>query len=160
MKCRVLEPHVQHALVLFPQSGYCANRMVAVLSLAGYSTASPSAVTEPVLAESCWSDKIQIIRDFLLDKLPSYMIPDIWIFLEQIPRNSSSKLDRKKVNNFVQEITRDFYDKMILRMEGEDAEERPGNETEIVLKDIWCKVLNISESEIRWNTSFFYLGMQ
>ncbi len=37
------------------------------------------------------------LRKFLLEKLPSYMIPSHWVFLEKMPMTSSGKLDRKSL---------------------------------------------------------------
>ncbi|TEA18778.1 Nonribosomal peptide synthetase 8 [Colletotrichum sidae] len=155
----VLESTVQHCLAVVPDAGPCAKQLVILVVLADYG--SPSTLSTPsasidVLHVS-WAEHISRMREFLLDRIPPYMTPEVWILLESVPRNSSGKLDRKRVARYLESLTQDEYAKLASLMEEESAA-RPGSETELLLREIWCEVLNVSEEEIGWTTSFYYLG--
>nr|XP_036574363.1 Nonribosomal peptide synthetase 8-like protein 3 [Colletotrichum truncatum]KAF6780782.1 Nonribosomal peptide synthetase 8-like protein 3 [Colletotrichum truncatum] len=157
----ILEPGVRNCLVLVPKSGPCGGRLVALVTLASSSSHSEAAVSTlsaPVeFLESTWLKQIGCMRDFLLDRVPHYMTPEIWIIAKSIARNSSSKLERKEVTNYLETMTESQYANLLSRME-EKSVDRPGNETELLLQSIWSEVLNVPKDQINWNSSFYYLG--
>ncbi|MGB0521648.1 MAG: amino acid adenylation domain-containing protein [Flammeovirgaceae bacterium] len=81
---------------------------------------------------------------YLSNKLPSYMIPALFVTLEQLPRTPNGKIDKKALPdpNF-NELTKENY-------------EAPRNETEETLADIWHKLLAIEKVGI-WD-DFFQIG--
>lgn len=160
----VLDSHVQHALMMAPKSGPCANRLVAVVSPTSQASHADSAakLTAPPhcdlnLVDGSWSGLISVMRNFLDERLPAYMVPELWLVLKKIPRNSSAKLDRKRVANYLEHLGSDGYTSLVDRME-EQSSERPGTTTEIQIRDLWAEVLNIPADEIQWTSSFFSLG--
>ncbi|NEN98413.1 MAG: AMP-binding protein [Moorea sp. SIO3I7] len=84
------------------------------------------------------------LQNFLIDKLPQYMIPSTFILWESLPHNSSGKIDRKALPepDFKANIQEQFI--------------APRNETEIKLTQIWQEVLGIKKVGI--NHNFFELG--
>lgn len=160
----VLEPYVQHALTIAPKSWPCANRLVAVVSPKSQASqanstarvsASPSCELD--LFNGSWCGLISGMRNSLEEKLPAYMVPELWLVLKKIPKNSSAKLDRKRVANYLEHLNSDEYMSLVNRM-AEQSLERPGNSTEIKIRDLWAEVLNIPTDEIQWTSSFFSLG--
>lgn len=160
----VLEPQVQHALIMAPKFGPCAKRLVAVVSPKPLASTADSNLKVSVspsyeldFVDGSWCDLISGMRDFLDERLPGYMVPELWLVLKEIPRNSSAKLDRKMVAYYLEHMNSDEYISLVSRME-EQSLQRPGTATEIKIRDIWAEVLNIPAGEIQWNTSFFSLG--
>ncbi|OHF03962.1 peptide synthetase [Colletotrichum orchidophilum] len=155
----VLEPRVRQCVALVPKSGPCAKRLVAVVTLNDPFSAPPisMSVSRIEILDAPWLKHIDCMRGFLLDKLPPYMNPELWIILMAMPRNSSGKLDRKRVTKYLENLTPDEFASLLPRMD-DDSPERPGTELEIRLRSIWSEVLNICEDEICWNTSFYHLG--
>ncbi|TQN65613.1 Nonribosomal peptide synthase atnA [Colletotrichum shisoi] len=156
-----LDPRVQHCLALVPASGPCATRLTAVIMLDGQvapasSDMSTSGSTIELLSTP-WLEHISCMRDHLLDRLPPYMSPELWIILKFMPRNSSGKLDRKTVASYLESQTPEEFADILPRME-EETWDRPGSEAELGMRRIWREVLNIPEEEIGWNSSFYYLG--
>ncbi|CCF42257.1 peptide synthetase [Colletotrichum higginsianum] len=156
-----LDPRVQHCLALVPGSGPCATRLTAVITLNGQfadtsSEMSTSGSTIELLSTP-WLEHISCMRDYLLDRLPPYMNPELWIILTFMPRNSSGKLDRKTVTSYLENLTPEEFAEILPRME-EETWDRPGSEAELGMRQIWSEVLNIPEEEIGWNSSFYYLG--
>lgn len=160
----VLDPHVQHALMMAPKSGPCANRLVAVVSPTSQASHTDSAakLSAPPhcdldLVDGSWSGLISGMRNFLDDRIPAYMVPELWLVLKKMPKNSSAKLDRKRVANYLEHLDSDGYTSLVDRME-EQSLERPGTTTETKIRDLWAEVLNIPADEIQWTSSFFSLG--
>ncbi|MDU1412334.1 MAG: amino acid adenylation domain-containing protein [Clostridium sp.] len=94
------------------------------------------------------SDKKLFVEDLRLElkqRVPSYMIPDQFISIEKMPLTINGKLDRRNLPRV--EVKEE--DKCI---------ELPQTETEIILKDIWCKVLKMKKIGV--NENFFDLGGQ
>jgi amino acid adenylation domain-containing protein len=85
------------------------------------------------------------LRSFLQNKLPDYMVPSAFVFLDSLPLSPSGKLDRKALP------APDHS-----RSELEDAFVAPRNPVEAILANIWAEVLNVEKVGIRDN--FFNLG--
>ncbi|MCW3467115.1 non-ribosomal peptide synthetase [Chitinophaga nivalis] len=84
------------------------------------------------------------IRHYLKDKLPEYMVPTLWVILEEMPLTPNGKIDRKALPEpAVAELIDVAY-------------VAPRNEAEQVLADIWQTLLRIERVGI--NDNFFGLG--
>ena len=83
--------------------------------------------------------------NFLKTKLPSYMIPSAFIYLESLPLTPNGKLDRKLLGK-----TDD------LRSQPEVDYVGPRNETEEIIADVWKQVLGLRDVHVEKN--FFELG--
>lgn len=160
----LLDTQVQNALALTPKSGPCANKLVAVVLPTSLAPSGDKAAKKPgpqppalSLVDGSWCTLISSTRTFLEERLPVYMVPELWLVLREIPRNSSAKLDRKEVTRYLEHLSLDEYGSMISRME-EQVMERSGTADEVKLRDLWAEVLNIPTDEIQWNSSFFSLG--
>jgi len=87
----------------------------------------------------------QILREFLKQTLPDYMIPSAFVYLDSFPLTPSGKIDRKALPKPQREH---YVIKEIVH---------PKTETEQNLIRIWQEVLNVSE-EISIYDNFFELG--
>jgi amino acid adenylation domain-containing protein len=85
------------------------------------------------------------LRSFLASKLPEFMLPAIFVFLDEIPLTTSGKVDRKALP------APDG-----LRPELEKIYVAPTNPIEEALADIWSQILRIDQVGIYDN--FFELG--
>ena len=84
------------------------------------------------------------LRSFLQAKLPVYMIPSAFVILSEFPLNPSGKIDIKKLPKPDQ---RSIVESPYLA---------PGNQTEVILVNIWQQLLRISKIGV--NDNFFDLG--
>ena len=82
-------------------------------------------------------------RNILITKLPHYMIPSQFIFLDEFPLNSSGKIDRKSLLTLANNNAISNY-------------LAPRNELEEKLVQIWSEVLKIDKIGI--NDNFFNIG--
>ncbi|MCX7124078.1 MAG: non-ribosomal peptide synthetase, partial [Gammaproteobacteria bacterium] len=79
------------------------------------------------------------------DLLPNYMIPQMFVFLDSIPLSANGKLDRKQLPSLAEEMF--SLDK-----------EKPRNDADLELLNIFSLVLGIPIEEIGINDDFFILG--
>ncbi|CAK4686491.1 unnamed protein product [Aphanomyces euteiches] len=82
------------------------------------------------------------LRQTVANILPSYMVPDVWIGLEDLPQNVNGKIDRKTL------------EAMEINLEIDALE----TEAEKQMAEIWAEVLNVPMTQIGRNTSFTSLG--
>ncbi|MCR8842232.1 amino acid adenylation domain-containing protein [Paenibacillus sp. SC116] len=85
------------------------------------------------------------VRDFALQRMPDYMIPTYYAFLEQLPLTTNGKVDRAKLP---------APEKQACMASGNFA--APANETEQKLATLWKDLLGLIEVSVEDN--FFELG--
>lgn len=85
-----------------------------------------------------------VLKEFLSDKLPEYMIPAFFTKLEQIPVNKNGKVDYKALKAIT--VTQD------------DPVEKPANELEEKIAQLCAEVIDIEYAKIDMGSSFFGLG--
>nr|WP_262493035.1 non-ribosomal peptide synthetase [Myroides guanonis] len=86
----------------------------------------------------------EILQNHLKRSLPEYMVPQLWVTLEEMPLTSNGKLDKKSLPD---------PDNSELSSEEYVA---PRNETEAQLAEIWQNLLGLEQVGIHDN--FFELG--
>ncbi|RAL06662.1 putative nonribosomal peptide synthase [Aspergillus homomorphus CBS 101889] len=153
-------PAVRQSSVLLPNQGPLKNRLVAVLTLEG--TEEQIAQPEPLrpLSEE-WKQysnlQISSIRQALRENLPSYMVPTVFVAVEQMPRQTSGKTDIKQVKKWVDELDEEIVEQ-ILELETTAGSAIPANETEGAIQAVISKVLDIPTEKIVLNRSFISFG--
>lgn len=86
------------------------------------------------------------LRAHVTNKLPSYMEPAFFIKIEEIPRLSSGKINRKALPDPAK-----FFTKRTKHI-------APSTKVEKQLAAIWAQILKIEESKIGIHDSFFEIG--
>ena len=84
------------------------------------------------------------LRSFLKQKLPDYMVPAVFMFLEALPLNTHGKVDRRALPE---------PDASLINTENYIM---PSTETEKIIAGVWQKVLQLDRVGI--NDNFFELG--
>ncbi|MEH2261607.1 amino acid adenylation domain-containing protein [Nostoc sp.] len=87
---------------------------------------------------------VSVLRRFLKEKLPEYMVPSAIVILEALPLTPSGKLDRRALP------TPDLHSQLL------DKYVAPRNPIEEILSLIWAQVLKVEQVGIYDN--FFELG--
>jgi acyl carrier protein len=85
------------------------------------------------------------IRALLKRNLPDYMVPSLFISLNELPQTPNGKVDRKALPRPAGSAD-----------ELEEVYTAPRTTTETILAQIWCEVLNIPRAGV--NDNFFDLG--
>ncbi|KAJ5882099.1 nonribosomal peptide synthase [Penicillium soppii] len=100
-------------------------------------------------------DRINATREALSLQLPRYMIPDLFLRLRDIPLTVSGKLDRRRLCNYANRLTRH----QLLGKDHEDGSRRaPATEMETILLSLFAHSLKSSVEKIGVDDNFFHLG--
>lgn len=150
-------PMIKHCITFFCKSGSAKGKIVAVISLQGRSSSS----TEPLklLEQSERNSAVAEVREILLKRLPTYMIPSVWLCAESLPLLPSGKLNRKEIVSWATNQTDDLQSQ-----DGESSNDEPTPATQVEetvedrLISIWSRVLATSRSKISLEDGFLALG--
>ncbi|OHY35864.1 non-ribosomal peptide synthetase [Cylindrospermopsis raciborskii CS-508] len=120
------------------------NVLNAVVVISGDSSATNSLIAYCLSTEKQFTSS-GVLRDFLKEKLPDYMIPNSFIVLDHLPMTPNGKIDRKLLAGL--NINRNF-----------DAHQHVSPRTllEYKLVEIWEEILQVSPISVTEN--FFDLG--
>ncbi|MBN3990706.1 MAG: amino acid adenylation domain-containing protein [Nostoc sp. NMS2] len=88
--------------------------------------------------------KVSVVRSFLKEKLPEYMVPSAIVILEALPLTPNGKLDRRALP--IPDLHSQLSDKYVA----------PRSPIEEILSIIWAQVLKVEQVGIHDN--FFELG--
>jgi len=130
-------PMVKEALVVLQEDAAQGKRLVAYIVLRSSQGEADSSAVETV--------SVSELRGFLKEKLPEYMIPSYYMFIESLPKTPNGKIDRKALpqpDNTRPELETRF--------------EMPQNDLERLMSDIWKDKLKLDRIGI--NDNFFDLG--
>ncbi|KAL4950600.1 hypothetical protein BDW69DRAFT_187197 [Aspergillus filifer] len=149
-------PIVKHCLAFFCKSGSAQGKVVAVVSLQGESS---HAVPLKLMRQSKSAPAVTEIRQQLMKRLPTYMIPAVWLCVEALPLLPSGKLNRKETITWATNQT----DELPTQTAGtETGEGRHGTRSEYTVEErlasIWGRVLAIPRYKISFEESFLALG--
>ncbi len=98
-----------------------------------------------VVAEAGSAPGVSELRGFVREKLPDYMMPSAFVFLDALPLTPHGKIDRRRLPAPAPS-----------RHEAESSFVAPRNEVERRLAEIWTEVLGVERVGVEDN--FFMLG--
>ncbi|HKG79175.1 MAG TPA: amino acid adenylation domain-containing protein, partial [Pyrinomonadaceae bacterium] len=98
-----------------------------------------------IVAEQDPPPKITQLREYLAEKLPEYMIPAAWVYLDQLPLTGNNKVDRRALPA-----------PDMARPDLEDAFTAPRTPVEEMIAGIWSELLGLDRVGVYDN--FFELG--
>lgn len=98
-----------------------------------------------VVARDRHSVRAGELRSFLVDRLPEYMVPSSFVFLDQLPLTLSGKVNRRALPAPIG-----------ARLESDHTYQTPDNPVEGIVSAIWAKLLGLER--VRREDNFFQLG--
>ena len=90
----------------------------------------------------------------LIESLPGFMVPSIYIRLNTMPLSVTGKADRGKLRQMGEIIS----PKRLLELQGDNIKTKPQNATETLLRDLWAAVLGLKAEDISTTDKFIRLG--
>lgn len=145
--------------VLLPKSGPCKNSLTAILSPANATSSSNDlnfidnrAIKDTLIAQ------VSDVADKLPERMPRYMVPRTWFAVDKLPFNSSGKIDKKKMQLWLEGLYEDEVLAQKLQPNHESADVLASTEMESILQQALSRVLNLSAESISFNRSFMALG--
>lgn len=111
-----LPAEVSQSVVSFPKTGLYSQKLVGVLQLTSTAGSDLSCVPKAEFQRSGF--QISALAHSLSETLPVHMIPVIWIVVRKIPSSSSTKIDRKVVDQWLAKLPSDFEPTLGITREG------------------------------------------
>lgn len=154
------DEEVSKAMAIVPTAGLCKKHLVTVVSLKQFERTKKTtafAVVGGNLKKEVGS-QISRLREKLESKLPKYMVPTIWIVVEDLPLNASGKLDRRRVSQWIKELDEETYRGVVEVAQGDKVKTQPSNKMETMIRKLWSKVLIVAEKTIGMDDNFLQVG--
>ncbi|KAI0881677.1 non-ribosomal peptide synthetase module [Annulohypoxylon maeteangense] len=146
---------VSASVAVLPAAGPCARQLVAIVSCKSSEVSYHSSSSITISKNNSQLEKI---KQHLFLVLPSYMIPTVWICLEEMPQLISGKIDRKAIKQWIQSMPHSTYNDL---MGNDPIEENieigPGSLAD-KLRELWSETLDIPKEALGMNTLFFASG--
>lgn len=151
-----IHARTQHSVTMLPKTGPCKGRIVAALSMADRTKTSAANSCE-LLREKSGASYLDEIKDFVSGQLPIYMVPSIWVILENVPMLVSGKLDRKQVERYVENMSENDY--QYVTADGDtSSDSAPITPTVQQLREVWAAVFNLPQDQVDPSKSFMSMG--
>ncbi|KAK9759863.1 hypothetical protein K7432_016670 [Basidiobolus ranarum] len=99
---------------------------------------------------------VKEVRSLIRKKLPSYMIPTIWVPLNRMPFTTSEKIDRKSLASLYATLSKE--DLLLHNISDDAGHVRARTEVEKSWVKLWSSVLKIPAAAIGVHDSFVNLG--
>ena len=153
-----LEPSVKHTLVVLPKGGHCKERLVAIVSLATTAANQTSLLLFDAPEKQSVDAQLEVVRSRISERLPPFMVPNVWIAVTGLPQLTSGKLDRKQITQWITDMGVDLYQRAIASPETAGDLKEPASKIEASLRSIWAHVLNLSVLQVSLDRPFLSLG--
>lgn len=169
-RCELRE--IEHHLCVAPGVGLAATvlatkgpyqgRLVAVVAFQDTLTQSSELTLYTNKSRSWLSQKLAELQEILVERVPAYMVPTIWIPVTSLPINPSGKMNRISIGRWLGSLRSDD-EQFIRSLSSEEALDSSQplvqlSNTEKRLQMIWSRVLNYPSEQISSGTSFFRIG--
>ncbi|KAJ5798484.1 uncharacterized protein N7503_007780 [Penicillium pulvis] len=97
---------------------------------------------------------VAVTRSRLQDKLPAYMLPNIFFPLSQVPISRSGKTERLHLRHALMALSSDELD---LYSQTQTVKVTPSSEMELLLQGLFARVLNVDLAQVGVYDDFFRL---
>ncbi|KAI3323648.1 acetyl-CoA synthetase-like protein [Xylariaceae sp. AK1471] len=112
--------------------------------------------------QSSLANTFESCRETLTDRLPSFMVPSLFITVNKLPQTASNKLDRKWLRKLVSGYT---FEELDLASEqlpkgarDSGIKQPPQTPSEIAVQNLWAKVLGRRPGDLAAEDHFFRVG--
>ncbi|KAJ0416599.1 hypothetical protein BJY00DRAFT_316716 [Aspergillus carlsbadensis] len=148
---------VHSAVVEYPRLGPCAERLVAIIC----AKSSDSEVQQPVelfaQAQALDDESLRPLLDHVSGVLTAAMVPSKWITLPYLPQTTSTKVDRKQVRTWLENMETDVYNQIFHSPLDVRSESALAHDTDDLVA-VWSQVLKLEPRQLHLNQSFIRNG--
>lgn len=151
-----LNGDVAKASVLKPKAGLFEGQITAFLTLASCVIEGPSNC-EVKLLNAYYTSQLPAIRKAVEAKVAPALVPNVWIVLERMPTDESGKINRRKLQTWVQNANEELH-QQILSIDSQELLTMPTTDVERRLQSSVARVMNMEPKSVGMNLSFTKLG--
>lgn len=113
-----------------------------------------------------WSSDLECqlleLRQYLTKSLPTYMVPTLYIPLQDMPETQTNKIDRNALKRIGAALKPDqialYSPSLTDRSVASGVKRGPSTKTEILLQGLWARLMNIEPEHIEAHDNFFAKG--
>lgn len=134
------------------------DRLVAVVSLVNYAADNQPLQLLQDPERAAGHAATELIRSRVSNRLPSCMLPTVWIAVAALPQLASGKLDRKRVMQWLLDMPEGLYHRAISTGEASHSTNGPTTHIEETLRSIWAHVLNLPQEQVALDRSFLSIS--
>lgn len=155
-----IESDIASCIVLLPKTGPCAARLVAAISFnMAYPPLDPVATDGiRLLDPNRISGVLTSLREKLAQRVPVYMVPQIWLPVVALPSTTACKIDRHRVARWVEQLNPDVLNKAFSLSPVKSSFPTATDLVQTVIATAWGHTLDITVDQIPTDRSFFSLG--
>lgn len=99
---------------------------------------------------------IEGLEEKLWDRVPQYMVPGAYIYVDKVPMTTTNKTDRRALRQLGSKYT--LEELAAMQPQGVESRRTPSTEMEKRLQALWSSVLEIEPGSISADSSFFRIG--
>jgi amino acid adenylation domain-containing protein/non-ribosomal peptide synthase protein (TIGR01720 family) len=150
---------VEKAIVIWPRQGQCSSQLIAVVTLKGDDVAIENVPTLTIRRNREAKAVVGSATEWLSERLPSYMVPQVWAVVNSIPLLPSGKLNRKSVIAWVDEMDKELFNQLkLFEFELDDSGETATTPAQQDIRLLCADLLNKTPGEIILSRSFMGHG--
>jgi len=154
-----IEHHVRNALAF--QKGELSVVAALILPKGGdhkiLTAFVSTSVTDDNAGKSALGARVSQATETLQERVPSYMIPGAYVFLQRMPMSATGKTDRKKLHAIGSSMTLEELASLGNTYD-EGGRRAPTSATELRLQAAWACTLQTSAEKLGLDDNFFRIG--
>ncbi|KAI9367631.1 hypothetical protein BJX61DRAFT_547301 [Aspergillus egyptiacus] len=149
---------VVDGVIVYPRRGPSQSQLVGVLTLRDFISSTPSQDIQPTALDQLPHalEKASSVRQHLHSCVPEYMVPNFWISLSSMPHNTSDKIDRRKLTNWLETMDVEYFEAVTQSRSEESA--TPATLEEQLIQSVWADVLHLPVEKMSLNRPFLSVG--
>ncbi|KAI1104793.1 hypothetical protein F4804DRAFT_331908 [Jackrogersella minutella] len=151
-----LHNDISRACVLKPKAGPFEDQLVAFITLASCVVGEPDDC-EAKLQNAYYIAQLPAVRKAVESRVLSSLAPRVWIVLEQMPIDGLGKINRRKLQTWIQNVNEELY-RQILSVDSTGSPKQPTTVIERRIQKIASKILRVEQKNIDMNMPFLRLG--
>ncbi|KAL2814140.1 hypothetical protein BJX63DRAFT_393024 [Aspergillus granulosus] len=151
-------PAVVECVIVYPRRGPSQSQLVGILTLHGFMSGSPNQDMQATPADQLPNalKQASFVRDYLRTRIPEYMIPNVWVSLTSMPHNTSDKIDRRRLTQWLETMDNEQF-KAITQTCAEETT-TPSTLEEENIQSVWAEVLHVAAENVSLTRPFLSVG--
>ncbi|KAL4901150.1 hypothetical protein BDW74DRAFT_182005 [Aspergillus multicolor] len=151
-------PTVIENVMIYPRRGPAQSQLVGIVTLHGFiSPASADDIqTTPLDQLPHALKQASSVRAYLHSCVQEYMIPNYWVSLSSMPHNTSDKIDRRRLTQWLETMDVSFFETIIQSRMEETA--TPTTPEEKAIQQVWADVLCVPVERVSLSRPFLSVG--
>ncbi|KAL4939595.1 hypothetical protein BDV06DRAFT_224867 [Aspergillus oleicola] len=151
-------PAVIENVMVYPRRGPAQSQLVGVVTLNDFIYPTPAEDIQPTALDRLPHalEHVFSVREHLHSCVPDYMIPNYWVSLISMPHNTSDKIDRRRLTQWLETMDAEHFE-AITQSRSEDTT-TPATPEESSIQCVWADVLHIPVEKVSLNRPFLSVG--